>query len=191
MAPRGGGAKSGGALPNLRILCPKTAFFGPKQSRNPVKTAKRRVATLHVRLDCPMTKSPLLPSNSTICLRNGPKMAKNGLNVRFLCQTSPKPIMGRILGYVAQNRIPRAPSPPAPPPLFVVSNPRNRPTRRLDPCTSAHLVEPEGSSARARRGPMVGPPGSPVRKKKSFFPKLLLDHLGCSNKCFQPVLSPW
>ena len=75
MAPRGGGAKSGGALPNLRILCPKTAFFGPKPPRNPVKTAKRRqtAGTLHVRLDFLVTKGPLVPSNSTICPRNGPK----------------------------------------------------------------------------------------------------------------------
>ena len=75
MAPRGGGAKSGGALPKLRILCPKTAFFGPKRPRNPVKTAKRSktVATLHVRLDFTVSKSPLVPFNSTICPRNGPK----------------------------------------------------------------------------------------------------------------------
>ena len=40
MAPRGGGgggAKSGGALPELRILWPKTAFFGPKPPRNPTR----------------------------------------------------------------------------------------------------------------------------------------------------------
>ena len=42
VVPRGGGAKSGGALPKLRILCPKTALFGPKGPQNPVKTAKRR-----------------------------------------------------------------------------------------------------------------------------------------------------
>ena len=30
-------------------------------------------ATLHVRLDCLVTKGPLVPSNSTICPRNGPK----------------------------------------------------------------------------------------------------------------------
>ena len=67
--------------PKLRILCPKTAFFGPKRPRNPLKTAKRRetVRTLRVCLDCPVTKSPFLPSSSTICPRNGPKMAKNGL----------------------------------------------------------------------------------------------------------------
>ena len=107
-----------GGLPKLRILCPKTAFFGPKWPRNQVKTARQRetIATLNVRLDCRMTKSPLLPSNSTICPRNGPKMAENGLNVRRLCQQAPKPRTGRILGYlVAQNRILRAPSPPATP----------------------------------------------------------------------------
>ena len=101
MAPRGGGAKSGGALPKLHIWCPKTAFFGPKRPRYPVKTDKPRetVATLHVRLDCPVTKSSLLPSNSTICPRNGPKMAKNGLNVRYLCQTGPTQKTDRILIY--------------------------------------------------------------------------------------------
>ena len=26
---------------------------------------------------------------------------------------------------------------------------------------------------------------------KIFFPNLFLDHLGCSNKCFWSVLSPW
>ena len=76
------------------------------------------------------------------------------------------------------------------PPLFVVSTPRNGPTRRVDPRTSGHLVQSEGSPARARWGPTVGPSGSPGRKK-SFFPKLFPDHLGCSNTCFWPVLSPW
>ena len=117
VAPRGGGAKSGGALPKVSILCPKTAFFGPKRPRNPVTTAKRRqtVPTLHVRHHCLVNKSPLLPSSSPICPRNGPKMAKNGLNVRYLCPTQPKPRTGRILGYVAQNQVPRAPIPPATP----------------------------------------------------------------------------
>ena len=115
MAPRSGGAKSGGALPNLRILCPKTAFFGPKRPRNPVIIAKRRqtVPTLHVRHQCPVNISPFLPSSSTICSRNGPRMAKNGLTVRYLCPTQPKPRTGRILGYVAQNQVPRAPIAPA------------------------------------------------------------------------------
>ena len=75
MAARGGGAKSGGALPNLRSFGPKRASFRPKQPPNPRETPKRRerVATSHVRLDFAVLKSPLVPFNSTICPRNGPK----------------------------------------------------------------------------------------------------------------------
>ena len=53
------------------------------------------------------------------------------------------------------------------PPPFVVSEPQNRPTRRLDPRTSGHLVEPEGSTAQLV--PTVGPPGPPGTKKRFFF----------------------
>ena len=182
MAPRGGGATSGGALPKLRNLCPKTAFFGPKRPRNPVKTAKRRatVSTLHVCLDCPMTKSPFLPSNSTICPRTAQMWLKMAQIARSLRQTAPKPRTGRILGYVAQNQIPRAPSPPATPHFLWFPSLRFA-QLCLDPCTTGQSVELEGSPAHARWGPMVGPPGSPGRKK-SFFSKLFLDHLGCSNK---------
>ena len=68
-----------------------------------------------MRLDCPVTKSPLLPASSTICPRTNPKTAKNGLNVRCLCPRGPKARTSHILGYVVQNKIPRAPSPPATP----------------------------------------------------------------------------
>ena len=121
---------------------------------------------------------------------NRPKEAPKSPKTCAMCTNTAKPSTGRILDYVAQNPIPRAPSPPATPPLFVVSMPHNRPTRCLDPRTCAHLVEPEGSPARAKWGPTMGPPGSPGRKK-SFFPKLFLDYLGCSNNCFWAVLSPW
>ena len=75
MAARGGGAKLGGALPNLRTFGPKTAIFRPKQPQNPGETPKRRetVTTLHVRLEFTVSKSSLVPFNSTICPRNGPK----------------------------------------------------------------------------------------------------------------------
>ena len=113
--PRAGGGKSGGALPKLRILCPKTAFFGPKRPPNPVKTAKRSetVATLHVRLDLTVSKSALVLFNFTICPRNGPKKAPKSPQICAMCTNTPKPSTDRILGYVAQNPIPRAPSPPA------------------------------------------------------------------------------
>ena len=105
MAPRGGGANSGGALPKLCILCPKTAFFGPKRPRNSFIMDKGRevVHTLHVRLDFLVTKSPLVPSNSTICPRNGPKIAKNGLECALFVSSSPKTQSGPYLGLHGSN----------------------------------------------------------------------------------------
>ena len=32
-----------------------------------------------------------------------------------------------------------------------------------------------------------GPPGA----KKDFFPKMIMDHMECQNKCFWRVLSSW
>ena len=102
---------------------PKTAHFVSPNSLFWRKTAPEPTQngqtiandSYTARLDCPVTKSPFLPSSSTTCPRNGSKMAQNGLNVRSLHQTCPKPRTGRILGYVAQNQIPRARSPAANP----------------------------------------------------------------------------
>ena len=57
------------------VLGQKQPFFRPKEPRNPGKTPKRRetVATLHMQCHFPVSKSPLVPFNSTICPRNGPK----------------------------------------------------------------------------------------------------------------------
>ena len=74
------------------------------------------------------------------------------------------------------------------PPLFVVSKPQNCPTSHLDPRTSGHLVLPEGSSARARLGPTVGPPGSPGR---NFFSKVVPRPLGMLKQVFLDRLSSW
>ena len=99
------------------IFGQKTAIFCPKQPQKAFKTAKRRetAATLHVRLDFPVSKSPLVRSNSAICPRNGPKRRQKALKICTMCSNSPKQRTGRILGYVAQNPIPRGPSPPATP----------------------------------------------------------------------------
>ena len=184
MARRGGCAKLGGALPKLHILYPKTAFFRPKRLRNPVKTDKRRetVHTLHVRLDCPMTISPFLPSNSTICPRNGPKMAKSGRDGAHFVSTSPK-IKNRLyLGPRGPTSNSQGMESTCKPPFFVVSKPQNRPTRPLDPHTSGHLLEPAGSPGCTRWGPPVGPPGSPGRKKDFF--RSCSWTIWDANKCF-------
>ena len=93
-------------------LGPKTAIFGPKKPWNTFKTAKRRetVGTLHVRLDFPVSTSSLRPSNSMICPGNGPKRPPEAPNA-----DSHKPRIGHIFGYMAQNEIPRTPTPPATP----------------------------------------------------------------------------
>ena len=120
MALRGRGAKWGGALPKLRILCPK-AFFVPKWPQNPFKTAKRRetVATLHMCLDFPMTKSSFLPWNSTICSRNGPKMAKKG-RMCVVVSNRPKTQNGPYLELCGSNPISEGTWCTRNPPLFVV-----------------------------------------------------------------------
>ena len=91
-------------------LGPKTAIFGSKKPCNTFKTAKRRetVGTRHVRLDFPVSTSSLRPSNSMICPGNGPKRPPEAPNA-----DSHKPRIGHIFGYMAQNAIARAPTPPA------------------------------------------------------------------------------
>ena len=155
---------------NLRILCPKTTFFAPKRPRKSVKTGKQRerMATLHLYLDCSVTKSPLLPSNSTICPRSSPKVAKNRPECAHLMSDSPKTKHGPYLGLRGSNRNSEGTKSTRNPPLFVVSQPHNWPKRRLDPYISGHLVELEGSLAPARCGPTVGPLGF-TRRKNDFF----------------------
>ena len=189
MAPRCGGAKSGGALRKLR---PKIAVFGPKQPRNPVKLDKRRetVATLHVRLNCLLTNSSFLPSGSTICPRNGPKTAKNGLNVRYLCQTGPKPRTGRILVYEAQNRIPGELIPPATPPFLSFRSLRIAQRDAYTPVPVVTWWSPTTAQPAHREGQRWVHRG-PLGRKKRFFSKLFLDHLGWSIKYFEAVWSPW
>ena len=148
------------------------------------KTDKRRetVHTLHVRLDCPMTISPFLPSNSTICPRNGPKMAKSGRDCAHFVSTSPEINNGLYLGPRGSKSNSQGMESTCKPPLFVVSKPQNRPTRPLDPHTSGHLLEPEGSPGRTRWGPPVGPSGSPGRKKHFF--QSCSSTIWDANKCF-------
>ena len=95
------------------------------------------------------------------------------------CRTTPKPRTGCILGYVAQNRIPKVPSPPATP--YFLWFPHNHPTRRLGPHTGGQLVEPEGSPGRARWGHTVGANGGytgALGAKKKVFSKVVPRPLG-------------
>ena len=57
------------------VLGQKQPFFAQNSPSKGSKQPKRRqtAATLHVRLNFLVTKGSLVPSNSTICPRNGPK----------------------------------------------------------------------------------------------------------------------
>ena len=68
------------------------------------------MGTLYVLLDFPVSTSSLRPSNSMIHPGNGPKRPAEAPNA-----DSHKPRIGHIFGYMAQNAIPRAPTPPATP----------------------------------------------------------------------------
>ena len=175
----GQGRQAGRCPPKLAHFVPQNSLFGPKRPRNPLKTAKRTPtgATLHVRLNWPVTNSPFLSSNSTICPRTGPKMAKNGLECAQLVLSNPKPKNGPYLGLRGSKPNSEGTESTCNPPLFVVSQPQICPTRHLDPRTSGHLVEPEDSPARARWGPMVDPQGS-RGGKNHFFPKVFARPLG-------------
>ena len=137
---KGGGQERDSQVADLSFkncsLGPKTAIFGPKIPRNTFETAKRRetVGKLHLQLDFPVSTSSLRPSNSMICPRNGTKRPPEAPNA-----DSQKPRIGHIFGYMAQNAIPRAPTPRAAthllwfPPLRIAQTdawtPIPRPTR--------------------------------------------------------------
>ena len=78
----GRGRKVGRCPQICAVLGQKQPFFAQSSPQNPGETPKTRetVATLHVRLDLTVSKSPLVPFNSTMCPRNGPKR----------CQKAPK-----------------------------------------------------------------------------------------------------
>ena len=81
------------------VLCPKTAFFGPKRLPNLVKTAKRRkaLATFQVRLDLTVSKSPLVPSTPRYVRETAQKGAKKPQKRRNMHQP-PETKHGPYLG---------------------------------------------------------------------------------------------
>ena len=184
MAARGGGAKSGGALPNLRSFARKTAIFRPKQPQNPGETPKRRdtVSTLHVRLDFTVSKSSLVPFNSTICPRNGPKRRQKAPKT---AQCAPAPRnQERAVSWATwlKNEFRGHPFHPQPPTFygFQASESPNETPRPPYQWSLGAAGGPASPRTVGANGGSTGVPGA----KKRFFPKLFLGHLGCLNRCF-------
>ena len=59
--------------------------------------------TLHVHLEFLVTKSLLMPSNTTICPRNGQKMAKSSPQCPQFVSNNPKTKSGPYLGLRGSN----------------------------------------------------------------------------------------
>ena len=116
--------RPGAGAPSLGLPSQNCAFCAPKQpflAQDSPETQSKRANDgkwlLHSTCAsiAPIPRafsSPLLPR---YVRETAQKWPKNGLNVPYLCQTRPKPRTGRILGYVAQNRVPRVPIPLATP----------------------------------------------------------------------------
>ena len=98
-------------------LEPKTAIFGPKKPWNTFKTARRGKRWVHS--TCGLTS----PCQRALCGPLTPPYVpetaqKDPHKPQILCGlvgNSHKPRTGHIFGYMAQNAIPRAPTPPATP----------------------------------------------------------------------------
>ena len=183
--PGAGGGPSG-EVPsqNCAFCAPKQPFLAQNGTENPLITAKRRetVAIVHVRLGCPMTKSPLLCSNSMICPRNGPKVARMCAVCVKQARNQERAVSWamwlkiRFRGHLSHTQ----------PPTFCGLQASDSPNETRRPPFQWSPGQTEGTPARAWLGPTMGPPGYPGRKRR-FFSKLFLNHLGCSNKClFRP-----
>ena len=98
------------------ILGQKLPFFAHNSSQTWAKRPNEGKRWLHY--TCGLTSRVKEPS-SALQLHDmsekRPKKAPKSPKICAMCTNTPKPSTGRILGYVAQNPILRAPSPPATP----------------------------------------------------------------------------
>ena len=180
--------KNGHFVPQSSLFWPKTA---PIPSQNGQTKANGSYTTRAPRF--PRDQEPFralqLHNMSEKRPKNGQKWPKCALFV----SNRPKTKNGPYLGLRGSKPNSEGTYPTRNPPLFVVSKLRNRPTRRLDPRTSGHLLEPEGSTARANGG-STGVPGA----KKITFSKVVPRPLGMLKQVFlgrfEPVVArygPW
>ena len=175
----GRGRQIGRCPPKSAQLGAKNSHFSPKTVPKPTQNGQTKGN------GCYTSRAPRIPLDSKpfVALQlheMSEKRPKNGQKwpeCAVFVSNKTKTKYGPYLGLRGSNSDSEGTYSTRNPPLFVVSKPRNRPTRRLHPCTIAHLVEPEGSWARTRWGATVGPPGSQGRKK-SFFSKVVPRPLG-------------
>ena len=177
---------------------PKSAQFWAKNSHFSPKTApskgakqpKRRqtAATLHVRLDFLATKGPLVPSNSTICPRNGPKRRQKAPKT---AQCAPAPrnqeravswatwLKTKFRGHLVNPQ----------PPTFYGFQPSESPNETRRPPYQWSLGA-AGGPASPRTGANGGSTRVPGAKKMIFFSKVVPRPLGMHKQVFSGRFEP-
>ena len=130
-----------------------------------------------------------MPFNSTICPRNCPKRRQEAPKT---AQCAPAPrnqeravswatwLKNEFRGHLVHPQ----------PPTFYGFQAFELPNETPRPPYQWSLGAAGGPASPRTLGANGGSTRVPGAKKR-FFPKLFLGHLGCSNKCYWPVLSPW
>ena len=186
-------------MPSQNCACcaPKQPFLAQNGPQTRAKRPNEGKPLIHYTcgLTSPCQRALYWPSTPRYVRETAQKGAKKPQNLPNVHQ-HPETKHGPYLGLRASKSDSEGTYSTRNPPLFVVSKRQIRPTRRLDPRTSGHLVEPEGSPSRARRGPTVGPPGS--RGDENYFSKVDPRPLGMLKQVFlanfEPVVTlfgPW
>ena len=111
-----------------------------------------------------------------------PKKAPKSPKICAMCTNTPKPRTGRILGYVAQKRILRAPSPPQPPTFygFQASESPNEARRPPYQWSLAAAGGPASPRTVGANGGSTRVPGA----KKLIFSKVVPRPLGMLKQVF-------
>ena len=167
-------------------LGPKTPLFAQNHSTINSKRSIEweMVATLHAHLDFPMSKSPREPLSPHYMSKKRPQMAPKSPRICAHWLLSPSNHqVGQLFGYVAHNSILGAPRPPATTHFWWFSPFKNCPNGRLDPHTWAHLATVSCKKKPKEVCAKMGQQG-PLGARKQLSSKMILDHLGCQNKCF-------
>ena len=130
-----------------------------------------------------------MPSNSTICPRNGPKRRQKAPKT---AQCAPAPrnqaravswatwLKNEFRGHVVHPQRPTFYG-------FQASESPNDPRRPPYQWSLGAAGGPASPRTVGAKGGSTRVPGA----KKIVFSNLFVDHLGCSNKCFWAILSPW
>ena len=119
--PSGGGPgrerRAGRCPPKSAPLWAKKRHFSPKIAPKPGQIAETKGSGGYTAraVSLPRVKEPCSAIQLHDMSEKGHKKAPKCPKICAMCTNTRKPSTGRILGYVAQNPIPRAPSPPASP----------------------------------------------------------------------------